>query len=248
MRITTNSTKRFPCGAYYTIVGPWGSRATQRFCKTWCCSACRQSKIENYHEDIRYAMTKIAGAHLFVATIIKQGKSLSNFTQKKVKGDYALIKTSNGATLISTRTFLGATRREKKKYLKVDLLEVLSSPWSRGRRVSFSSGIKRLIRSRRSRCGRDVRQIIWAAVRGRRDIEFRNLCTDEEKALWLSNNRYDAEMRPEGERFLEQTLERIPAGTQLMQLIEQREQKEREEQKRRWLAIEQSIKNGSWRW
>lgn len=247
MRLSTNSSKRSPCGATYTIVGPWGSKEINHFCKTWKCPPCRQLKIEDYYAKICFAMTKLGGVHLFVGTTDKQGKQLSKFLHKKINGDYVTLKTSNGATIISTRIFPGAKRRDKKKYLEVDLLEVLSSPWSRGRRVSFSSGISLLLRGRRNRYRRDVPLINWARVRGCKKWEFSSLATDEEKALWLSNNRYDAKMYPDGERFLEETFERIPADTQLIQLIEQRHQKEKEEQKRRWLAIERSIKNGSLR-
>lgn len=248
MRITSHSTTRFPCGSYFTFVGPWGSKEFQLFCKRWRCPICRPIKIEEYLADISYAMTRLGGAHLFVATRSEEGKRLSKFAHKNVTGDYAIIKTSDGATIIATRTFPGAKRREKKKYLEADLLELLSSPWSRGRRVSFSSGISFLLRGCRNRYRRDAHQINWARVSGKRHMELEKLATDEERALWLSNNRYDAEIYQEGERFLEETIQRIPEGTQLVELIELREQKEREEQKRRWRAVERSIKNGSLRW
>lgn len=247
MKITRDGLGKWYCRVPVTVVGPRGATEFRILCKRWSCPDCRKWKIATHLNKISTIMEEHAGVQLFLGPKKGTGKEITNFLQRKVPGLYFCIYTEHGSTIISNKTFPGAVRKDKKRYLRVDLPTLLESPWTGGRRISCSTEINRTWEKQKGESTQHSGVKKWATVLGCWKRQFEALVTDEEKALWLSSNRHDAKIFTAGERFLEEMLARIPRDKQLEELIEERKQKEREE-KAKWQEIKMSLKRGSLRW
>lgn len=133
-------------------------------------------------------MNVVAGVQVFVGVLYgKQGKDLSNWISKNLhEKPYWRILSEGKATIISSRSFPGAKRHDKRNFMRKILPTILDEPWTKGKRISCSKSISKLFPKNRS-TGANVH---YGFVAGYNQNEYAQLKTDYDKAVWMSKQEY----------------------------------------------------------
>lgn len=244
------------CEKFVTVVGGSdGPKEFQFFCFSWSCSKCRQWLIEIYKWKISRSLECHAGVQVFVDIRSEKGKELSNFLSS-CKGLYYSIKTPDGTWVISTKNFPQAKRKDKKKFIEEDLPKILDTPWTGGKRVNSSSELKNFWRNlllqdldyklmhymetngftnvRRRLAMYLIREVhqenkgYWGMILGKREFEFSELDTFEQRVQWFADNRNNTvKIYGEGERVLSQMILRVPPDSTELETGQGEEERER---------------------
>lgn len=197
------------CGVSGTLIELYWARSITLYCRQWSCQRCNAFKVDEYCKKIS-RIGWLSGAHLFVATLNLRAKELSNFIQKNMKGLYVSIYTQEGPVVISTKTFPGAMRKEKRHFLDKELRALLESPWERGRRISSSSELRNYWKEDKSSSG------LFALIPYQVDDEYNKLETDQDKAVWLANQK-DIKLYSAGKAFIEKHIPNIPIDSEVIE-------------------------------
>ena len=141
--------RQIECGTLVYVLTNNGAYQWNKPCGKWSCDVCFKRKVRTYQNKIS---TAIPGPHVFITELTNTGRSLTQFVQRHVTGDYFIVKTSGGATLITrfklpeskkSKEKLLCVRKSKDKFLNGEFAGLLRQPFTGGKKITSRKGEKK---------------------------------------------------------------------------------------------------------
>lgn len=190
------------CGQAFSCFTLTGTFSRGRTCKNWSCPDCVEIKVK---EIIDCLEQKITGKNIFVSKIWLTNKRLSNWIDgNKPRGVpnffyYAFQMKSGKSILISSHTF----PIEYNRYAKIRYLKGLRSYL-----LEHHKEIEKTSRSMIGSSSEKEPQFVLATLPkdSDKELEYKKLRTNRERAEWLFDNRDRLQLYPMGRQFIREHL------------------------------------------